>query len=275
MVAHAHGERMTNQLIARYYEAFNTRDFEAYARLFTNDCLVEAPGVELRGIDGARGFDRAFLGGLPDGKITNLHMASGTNVVLCENRFRGTHTGAWPTADGSLPPTGRTFDESYTAVFEIAGERIKRQTLRFDRLRVAEVLGTDHVATVKAIYDAFPRGDIQFILDQCADDVSWGIESVAAAEVAPYGIRSGKAGVAKFFEAWGATADFTDFTATDFVAAGPHVFNVLHYSITVKATGKQLKCADKMQHWTFNQAGKLCRWRGAEDSAATRDAFRR
>lgn len=29
-----------------------------------------------------------------------------------------------------------------------------------------------------------------------------------------------------------------------------------------------------MQHWTFRN-GKIVRWRGSEDTAATRDAFRR
>jgi hypothetical protein len=129
-----------------------------------------------------------------------------------------------------------------------------------------------NIETVQNIYAAYGRGDMQYILDQCDDDVSWGIESVAAGEVPPHGVGRGKEHVRRFFAAWAANADFQSFATTDFVAAGDHVFNHLQYELTVKATGKKVKnfC---MQHWTFRN-GRLVRWRGYEDTAATRDAFR-
>jgi ketosteroid isomerase-like protein len=130
-----------------------------------------------------------------------------------------------------------------------------------------------NIETVQQIYAAYGRGDMKFILDQIDDEVTWGIESVAAGEVPAHGIQRGKAGITKFFAAWAETADFQTFNPHDFIAAGDHVFNHLQYDLTVKATGKAVKNFS-MQHWTFKN-GKIIRWRGYEDTAATRDGFRK
>lgn len=265
-------------LIQRYYDSFNRRDFAAYERLFTPDCLIQGPGVELTGIEGARAFDKVWQAAMPDGKITSLHKATGANLVMCENRFSGTHHGPLVTAGGTLPPTGRRFDQPYLAVFELEGERIKRQTLHFDSMVLLKNLGpadvgAANIATVKIVYDAFGRQDMAAILGVLDDSVSWGIDSVAAGEVAPYGVRHGKAGVGQFFQAWGETADFHRFEASEFHAVGDSVHCMLRYEVTVKATGKRF-ANESPQHWTVTN-GKITRWRGYEDSAKTRDAFRR
>jgi hypothetical protein len=134
-------------------------------------------------------------------------------------------------------------------------------------------LGPNHVETVKSIYAAFGRGDVGAILDLCSDDVTWGIDSVAAGDVPPYGIFRGKQGVAKFFAAWAETADFHVFEPSSFAPVGDHVFNTLTYQVAVKATGKRVDNTSA-QHWAFSN-GKLVLWRGYEDTAKTRDAFRR
>ena len=263
-------------LVQRYYDCFNRRDFTAYERIFTPDCLIQAPGVELRGIEGARAFDRVWQTAMPDSKIVNLHKATGDRLVMCENRLKGTHTGPLVTADGTLAASGTPFDEAYTAVFELDGERIKRQTLHFDRLELVKRLGgappsEANLAIARGVYEAFGRQDLAWILDHVHDDVTWGIESVAASAVRPYGVRRGKRGVEEFFAAWAATADFLAFEPSDFVAVGDQVHNMLRYELAVKATGKRVKNTSP-QHWTIRD-GTIVAWRGYEDTAATRDAF--
>lgn len=130
-----------------------------------------------------------------------------------------------------------------------------------------------NIERVQGIYAAYGRGDMPALLAAVDDDVSWGIESVAAGEVAPFGVVRGKAGVARFFAAWAESADFASFDPHDYLAVGDHVFNHLSYEIVVKATGKRSRNFS-LQHWTFRN-GLLIRWRGYEDTAATRDAFRR
>jgi len=94
---------------------------------------------------------------------------------------------------------------------------------------------TSNIEKVQAIYAAYGRRDVQAILDLCDEDVTWGIDSIAAGEVAPYGVLRGKAGVGRFFSAWAETADFQTFAADDYVGAGDHVFNHLRYELVVKA----------------------------------------
>jgi hypothetical protein len=129
-----------------------------------------------------------------------------------------------------------------------------------------------HIETVQKIYAAVGRGDVAFILSQLDEDATWGIDSVAG-EIPAYGILRGKANIPKFFAAWAETGAFVAFDTTDFIAAGEHVFNHLQYEFKVTATGKSVKNVSQ-QHWTFKN-GKVIRWRGYEDTAATRDAYRK
>ena len=56
-----------------------------------------------------------------------------------------------------------------------------------------------NVETVKGMYEALGRGDIDAIVELVTDDVDWSTD--AAIESAPwYGPRHGKAGVRSFFE---------------------------------------------------------------------------
>jgi ketosteroid isomerase-like protein len=53
------------------------------------------------------------------------------------------------------------------------------------------------IATVQGIYEAFGRGDIDYILGQLTDDVDWA--SCPDSDIAPWhGIRHGKAEVPGF-----------------------------------------------------------------------------
>jgi ketosteroid isomerase-like protein len=134
-------------------------------------------------------------------------------------------------------------------------------------------MSNDLIAKVQHLYASFGRGDLPAILEALADDVSWGIDSSAAAEVPWYGVLNGKGNATKFFTALGEHAEFSRFNPKDFVAVGDHVFNHLEYEATIKKTGKKVS-QTSLQHWTFKN-GRVVRWRGYEDTALVRDAVRR
>jgi ketosteroid isomerase-like protein len=129
------------------------------------------------------------------------------------------------------------------------------------------------ISKVQNMYASFGRGDLDAIFDGLAEDVSWGVDSVASVDVPWYGVLNGKANTKRFFAALAEEADFTVFTPKDFLAVGDHVFNHLHYEAVVKKTGKKV-VQTSLQHWTFKN-GKVVRWRGYEDTALVRDAIRR
>ena len=74
-----------------------------------------------------------------------------------------------------------------------------------------------NIETVKAMYEAFGRGDVDAILERCTDDVDWAAE--AAIEVAPWhGVKRGKAEVPSFFAGIAQTGPVTEFSPLSFTS---------------------------------------------------------
>jgi len=128
----------------------------------------------------------------------------------------------------------------------------------------------DNLATVRALYDAYGRADLDAALNLVTDDVDWAAE--AAGDGAPWnGLRRGKDGVASFFDDIAANADVTEFTTLSFAAAGDAVHTFLHWTFTVRATGRTASM--HMHHFWRVRDGKIAYFRGSEDSAQTMAAF--
>ena len=270
-------------LVRRYYDEVWSQGRlgfidEHMAEGYEN-CDPATPGKVLRGRDAFRALITAYREALPDLRMQVLEQIAEGDVVVTRWRASGTQRGAFM----GVPPTGTHLDDVEgvtTTTFERG--RIVRDRAVWDALGMLRALGADvetpataerNIETVKQLYAAGGRGDMQAVMALLDDDVTWGIESVAAGEVPAYGILHGKESVPRFFAAWFETVDFHVFEPDEFVAAGDHVFNRLKYEATVKATGARFTNHHCPQHWTFKN-GKIIRWRGYEDTAATRDAYR-
>lgn len=93
-----------------------------------------------------------------------------------------------------------------------------------------------NIETVKEMYAAFGRGDVDYIVNQVADDVSW--NSHFAKEVPWGGDMSGKTNVPKFFEAIYTNVDVLGFEPKEFIAQGDSVVCTGTFEATSKTTGK-------------------------------------
>jgi ketosteroid isomerase-like protein len=128
-------------------------------------------------------------------------------------------------------------------------------------------LAEQHIETMQAMYEAFGTGDLDTILAGITDDVDWSVDN--APGVGPwYGARRGKQEVAQFFADLADTMDITDFTPVAWGGnADGDVFVRIHWAYTVRATGRS---ADMhlSHYWQFRD-GKICFFRGIEDSAQT------
>ncbi len=122
-----------------------------------------------------------------------------------------------------------------------------------------------NIETVKAMYEAFGRGDVDAILEPCTDDVDWAAE--AAIEVAPWhGVKHGKAEVPSFFAGIGQTGPVTEFTPLSYAGNDDgDVMVFLRYAFTVTATGKDV--ATNLHHYFRFRDGKVAYVRVAEDTA--------
>jgi ketosteroid isomerase-like protein len=132
-------------------------------------------------------------------------------------------------------------------------------------------MGADeNIETIKGIYEAFGRGDVQAILDGVTDDVDWASETSSTA--APwYGVRHGKDGVASFFEAFGTTMEVDEFDPYAFAANDTEVHTVVHFRATSRGTGKAV--SQELHHYFRFEEGKIAFYRGTEDTAQTEAAL--
>ena len=125
------------------------------------------------------------------------------------------------------------------------------------------------IETVQTIYEAFGRGDVAAMLDQLADDLEFGSEPEST--VAPWhGHRTNKDEVAQFFQAIGENLEVTEFTPLAFTSSDTDVMAVVRFGVKVPATGKS-GSMDLHHWWKFDDAGKVCFYRGTENTALTAD----
>ena len=130
---------------------------------------------------------------------------------------------------------------------------------------------TDNISTVKAMYEALGRGDVETIVNVVADDVDWSTD--AALPGAPwYGPRHGKDGVRSFFAALAGAGPITEFTPLVFTSNDEgDVMVFIRYAFTVAATGKSVEM--NMHHLFRFRDGKAYYVRSAEDTAQVTAAF--
>lgn len=120
------------------------------------------------------------------------------------------------------------------------------------------------IETVRAIYEAFGRGDIPAILEHLDEDVEWEYG------LAPSGVpwlepRRGRAGVAGFFEALSAL-EFRVFEPRTLLPADGLVVALIYAELTVRATGRRIVEEDEVHLWRFDREGRVIRFSHKVDS---------
>ena len=126
------------------------------------------------------------------------------------------------------------------------------------------------IAAVQRLYQAYGTGDIDAVLAELADDVDWAAE--AAGTSAPWwGNFRGRDEVPRFFKEIGTNVDIAEFDILGFTSNDTDVIATVHWTFTVRATGKTASMY--MQHWWRFANGKIVFFRGSEDSAQTAAAF--
>lgn len=131
-------------------------------------------------------------------------------------------------------------------------------------------MSNPNVELSKSMYDAFQRGDVPYILDHVADDVTWGFNPLANVPV--YGLRRGKNGVAAFFQDLNKHLEFHTFEPRRFVADGNDVVVYLSIRTTVKSSGIDVDQDQEIHVFRFEN-GKVRSARFYHDCAKTLAAF--
>ncbi len=124
---------------------------------------------------------------------------------------------------------------------------------------------TQHIATVGAIYEAFGKGDISFILSCLAEDVEWDNRD-------DHGIpllvpRKGRAEVGLFFQEM-MNLEMQDFSVDKLYDGGSSVLAWARVSWIWKPSGKVFSDPFEFHLWEFNPDGKVSRFLHLVDTHA-------
>jgi ketosteroid isomerase-like protein len=117
--------------------------------------------------------------------------------------------------------------------------------------------------TVKAIYEAFGRGDVPTILDKLDDAIEWET-TVPMSDVPWLQARHGKADIMGFFESL-AALKITRFEPHTIFDGGDKVFVLIRFD--AEARGKSYAFPNNGHLWQFNAAGKVVKYDHVTDTA--------
>jgi ketosteroid isomerase-like protein len=117
--------------------------------------------------------------------------------------------------------------------------------------------------TVKAIYEAFGRGDVATILDKLDDAIEWET-SVPVSDVPWLQARRGKAHIVGFFQSM-APLSITRFEPHTIFDGGDKVFVLIAFEAT--AGGKHYAFPNNGHLWQFNADGKVVSFDHITDTA--------
>ena len=124
---------------------------------------------------------------------------------------------------------------------------------------------TNNVTTVTAIYEAFGRGDLPFILSNIADDCTW--IAMGKGSSAQGGNYSGEQ-VADFFNRLLGEVEFIDFNPVAINNAGHNTVAAFgKMNCKARATGKPY-VSDWAMRWLFNDDGQVIEYQNYHDTAA-------
>ena len=129
----------------------------------------------------------------------------------------------------------------------------------------------ENAKTVQEAYNNFNTGNIQALLDQMSDKVTWELPEIEGVALA--GKRTGREGVKEFFETLARDQDVLEFEPLESLAQGDKVVSLGHYKWRVKDTGREY-ASDFVHVFTLSD-GKITGFREHFDTAVVAAAYRK
>jgi uncharacterized protein len=123
---------------------------------------------------------------------------------------------------------------------------------------------------VLALYAAFGRGDVAFILNALAPNVSWTVPGPMTLPM--YGTRHGREQVAEFFKALGENLAFEEFSPREFIAQGERVIVLGYERARALSEGGRTYESEWAHVFTFRD-GQVIDFREYSDTAQVLQAF--
>jgi steroid delta-isomerase-like uncharacterized protein len=132
------------QVLERAIEYWNAGDRDAWATLYAEDVVYEAPGGQrISGLaDLKEGYFDALLTAAPDRLSLDVVLFADGEHVVEQARYVGTHTGSLRAPNGvEIPATGRPFDFPFVGIFRVQDGAIRSIRIYYDQVEVFTQLG--------------------------------------------------------------------------------------------------------------------------------------
>jgi ketosteroid isomerase-like protein len=127
---------------------------------------------------------------------------------------------------------------------------------------------SDQIQSIKDVYAAFGRGDVEAILSKLSPDVSWEVEGPS--EISFAGIRKGPEAVKGFFQAIASDHADPNLEIAEYFGSADSVATFGRYRCTLKKTGKRVDTP--MAHLFKFRDGKIVRFVDHINTAAFLEA---
>lgn len=125
-----------------------------------------------------------------------------------------------------------------------------------------------NIEIVKGCYEAFQRGDLQYVMERFGEVEKSGVVADAEKRAPWHFPMTGKRDVARYFEALLGSMEPLSIEWRDLAAAGDLVYATLQQEWKVRATGKVLVMRDGVHRFRLRE-GRIIEWRAYEDTALT------
>ena len=127
-------------IIRRFFDAWNNRQPDVFDQLMAPDVVrhCEAtPNVEIRNLDQVKEFLTRDTATFPDSVQTIKLLIAEDNLVAAWSTYEGTQRGPM----GPFPPSGRTAQFDFGAVFRVEVGKITEWWVTWDNMAIMRMLG--------------------------------------------------------------------------------------------------------------------------------------
>ena len=127
-------------IIRRFFDAWNSRQPDVFNGLMASDVVrhCEAtPGMQIRSLDQVKEFLTQDSQIFPDSVQTIKLLIAEGDLVAAWSTYEGTQRGPM----GPFPPSGRTVEFDFGAVFRVDGGKIAEWWVTWDNVKILRTLG--------------------------------------------------------------------------------------------------------------------------------------
>ena len=136
------GETEGVRLVEKFYECFNSGDFDSAMEAFEDDVQTVDPGAgPVIGADAFRAYIESWKTGMPDGRLVIHSIVQTGHVVATEGVFSGTNTGMLSTPQGTLQATGKKVNLPFADFYTLRDGKIATHHVYYDNVTFMGQLG--------------------------------------------------------------------------------------------------------------------------------------